>query len=76
MKLILRPMMTFTKYKVPYNINVEEQANYLKKVAVSEKMLDDNTKISSIPRRHRRIYDRPRIDKNIEGYGAWRVFDP
>lgn len=35
MKLILRPMMTFTKYKVPYNINVEEQANYLKKVAVS-----------------------------------------
>lgn len=29
-----------------------------------------------IPRRKRRVYDRPRHDTDIKDYVAWRLYDP
>ena len=45
MRLILRSTLSFTRYKVPYNINKEEHASYLKKVERAEKVLDESTKV-------------------------------
>ena len=39
MKMILRPLAGFARYKYPYNINVEENAGYLKKVHRAEDLI-------------------------------------
>ncbi len=47
----------------------------MKKLERSDNEIKEEEKINRIPRRKRRIYDRERIDRNIEGYGAFRIFE-
>lgn len=70
--------------KIPYlhkfNYNFEENKAYTKKVknALISSVQTENReakKASVIPRRKRRVYDRPLHDLNLEKYSAWRVFD-
>ena len=63
-------------YKVPYNINYEQHKPYLKKVAKAEKTVEEASKVIAIPRRKRRIYDRPRFDLDITNYCAFRENNP
>lgn len=59
-----------------YNYNFEQYPQYKKKVQeakeVKEKRLNPEFRI---PRRKRRVYDRPKHDTNLENYTAWRTFD-
>jgi hypothetical protein len=66
----------FCIYKYPYNINQEEHANYLKRVGKAEKEILEIQQNNSVPRRKRRIYDRPKHDLDITNYTAWRLYDP
>jgi hypothetical protein len=66
----------FSNYKYPYNINREENANYLKKVEKAEHLLEDAHRRSAIPRRQRRVYDKPKHDLDITNYVAWRIYEP
>ena len=75
MKMILRPLAGFARYKYPYNINMEENIDYLKKVKRAEDLVENSEAQKPIPRRKRRIYDRPRIDRDISKYGVWRLFE-
>ena len=42
MKMILRPLAGFARYKYPYNINVEENAGYLRKVRRAEDLISQS----------------------------------
>lgn len=66
----------FCIYKFPYNINREEHASYLKKVEKAEKSIEAAKQINLIPRRKRRVYDRPKHDLDTTNYVAWRLYDP
>lgn len=75
MRLILRPLAGFARPRYPFNINREENATYLKKIDRAEKQIDEAELAKAVPRRKRRIYDRPKHDRDITHYGAWRVFE-
>lgn len=66
----------FCQYRYPYNINREENANYLKKVEKAEQDLQEAAQRKLIPRRKRRVYDQPKHDLDTKGYTAWRLYDP
>lgn len=73
------------KKEEPYihkvNYNFEEHTKYTKtlqeELAKKSKEESDISQglIRKIPRRHRRIYDRPKYDLDITNYEAWRCFD-
>lgn len=60
-------------YTYPYNVNQEQQKSYLQQV---QRQINTTltAEVNPIPRRKRRLYDRPKYDENIEHFGAWRVF--
>lgn len=60
-------------YTYPYNVNKEQNKPYLQQV---ERQLNSalTAEVNPIPRRKRRLYDRPKYDQNIQHYGAWRLF--
>ena len=74
--LVSKVFYNFSKTTYPFNINQEEHANYLKKVQKAEKRLDEADKINSVPRRQRRVYDRPKHNLDLTNYTAWRVYKP
>eukprot|EP00331_Platyophrya_macrostoma_P018543 CAMPEP_0176466384 /NCGR_PEP_ID=MMETSP0127-20121128/37859_1 /TAXON_ID=938130 /ORGANISM="Platyophrya macrostoma, Strain WH" /LENGTH=319 /DNA_ID=CAMNT_0017859539 /DNA_START=60 /DNA_END=1019 /DNA_ORIENTATION=+ len=73
------------KYVHTTNYNLEQFPEYTKKlksvVDAEKKEEEIQKKIESgqmqkpVPRRKRRIYDRPRFDTNIQNYDAWLNFD-
>ncbi len=63
-------------YKIPYNINYEQHRDYLKKVEKAQKTLEEAAKVSLVPRRKRRIYDRPKHDLDISDYTCFRENNP
>jgi hypothetical protein len=69
-------LFPFCIYKYPYNINQEEHANYLKRVGKAEKEMKEIAESSLLPRRKRRVYDRPKHDLDTSTYTAWRLYDP
>lgn len=72
--LLLPTRAAFCNYKYPYNINREEYANYLKKVEKAETVVAETLERNAVPRRKRRVYDRPKHDDDITNYSAWRVY--
>lgn len=67
-------------YLHKFNYNFEENKAYTKKVKTAliasvETANREAKKASALPRRKRRVYDRPLHDLNLEKYSAWRVFD-
>lgn len=68
-------LFTVTKkpYVYPYNINQEQHKQYIHKV---QRELDivNNPVPEQLPRRKRRIYDRPKFDTDLTDYGAWRTY--
>lgn len=66
----------FCIYKFPFNINQEQHANYLKKVSKAQKEVAQLQSTNLIPRRKRRVYDKPKHDLDISNYTAWRLYDP
>lgn len=69
-------LFPFSIYKYPYNINQEEHADYLKRVGKAEKDLQALATNSQLPRRKRRVYDRPKHDIDTTNYTAWRLYNP
>lgn len=67
------------------NYNFEQFPEYTKKLATAvedqkkeeeiQKKIESGQMQKPIPRRKRRIYDRPRFDTNITNYEAWLNFD-
>lgn len=74
--IINKTISKFCIYKYPYNINREEHANYLKKVNKAQQDIEKVNNANLIPRRKRRVYDRPRHDTDLTNYAAWRLYDP
>lgn len=60
-------------YVYPYNINQEQHKLYIHKVQ-RELSLANNPVPEQIPRRKRRLYDRPKFDTDLTDYAAWRTF--
>lgn len=73
--LQLQLCSSFAHYKYPFNINMEEHKDYLLKVEKAEQELAKNDLRNLVPRRRRRIYDKPKRDLDLTGYNAWRLLD-
>lgn len=60
-----------------HNYNREEYPHYDRTIQMAQEQRDliEELKINPVPpRRERRVYDRPRIDDNIENYDVFREF--
>lgn len=79
---ILKELSSDLNSKVPFihkfNYNFEENKKYTKNVKKALVSAAEKAKLQSqnvVPRRKRKVYDRPLHDLNLEKYSAWRVFE-
>lgn len=61
-------------YVFPYNINQEQHKIYIKDV---DRQLDivNSPVPQQIPRRKRRVFERPKFNTDLTDYGVWRTYN-